>query len=86
MGMREKLIAIIEEVEGLYNNDFPSIEQLADGMIARGVTIPVHCKDCVFSKYFEESGTRKCRTQKGLYRTVTDDEHCSYGERKTENM
>lgn len=36
--MREKLIAIIEEVEGLYNNDFPSIEQLADGMIARGVT------------------------------------------------
>lgn len=35
---REKLIAYIEEIEGLYNNGFPSIEQLADGLIARGVT------------------------------------------------
>ena len=42
----------------------------------------IRCKDCVFSKYFEESGTRKCRTQQGLYRTVTDEDYCSYGERK----
>ena len=82
---REKLITIIEEVEGLYNNDFPSIEQLADGLIARGVTIPVRCKECEFSKYFEESGKRKCRTQNGMCRTVTDDEYCSYGERKEDN-
>ena len=42
----------------------------------------VRCKECEFSKYFEESGTRKCRTQNGMYRTVTDDEYCAYGERK----
>ena len=36
---REKLIDIIEEVEGQYNNDYPSLEQMADGPIARGVTI-----------------------------------------------
>lgn len=41
----------------------------------------VRCKDCQFSKYFEESGTRKCRTQGGLYRTVQDDDFCSYGEK-----
>lgn len=44
----------------------------------------VRCKDCQFSKYFEESGTRKCRTQGGLYRTVQDDDFCSYGEKKEE--
>ena len=42
----------------------------------------VRCKDCLFSRYFEESGTRKCRTMQGLYRTVEDDDFCSYGERK----
>lgn len=35
---RENLIEILEEVEGQYNNDFPSIEQIADGLIANGVT------------------------------------------------
>lgn len=37
--MREKLTAILEEVEGQYNNDFPTIEQMVDGLIANGVTI-----------------------------------------------
>jgi hypothetical protein len=45
----------------------------------------VRCKDCQFSKYFEESGTRKCRTQGGLFRTVQDDDFCSYGERREGN-
>ena len=42
----------------------------------------VRCKKCRFSKYFEESGTRKCRTQNGMYRTVEDSDFCSYGERE----
>ena len=42
----------------------------------------VRCKDCLFSRYFEESGTRKCRTMQGLYRTVDDGDFCSYGERR----
>ena len=37
--MKEKLIEILEEIEGRFNNDFPSIEQIADGLIEHGVTI-----------------------------------------------
>ena len=36
---REKLIDILEEIEGQYNNEPPSLEQMADGLIAHGVTI-----------------------------------------------
>ena len=37
--MREKLIELLEEAEGLVNNDEPSLEQIADYLIAHGVTI-----------------------------------------------
>lgn len=50
--------------------------------IANGATIPTKCKDCQFSKYFEESGKRRCGSTHGLFRTVRDDEYCSAGERK----
>ena len=60
-----------------------------DNCIAEIVNAPtvdavevVRCKKCLFSKYFEESGTRKCRTQNGMYRTVEDSDFCSYGERE----
>jgi hypothetical protein len=39
MTMREKLIELLEEAEGLVNNDVPSLEQIADHLIAHGVTI-----------------------------------------------
>lgn len=42
----------------------------------------VRCKDCRFSKCFVESGTRRCRSMNGLYRTVEDSDFCSYGERE----
>lgn len=35
---REKLIELLEEAEGLVNNDVPSLEQIADYLIAYGVT------------------------------------------------
>ena len=37
--MREKLIELLEEAEGLVNNDQPSLEQIADHLIDNGVTI-----------------------------------------------
>jgi hypothetical protein len=37
--MREKLIELLEEAEGLVNNNEPSLEQIADHLIAHGVTI-----------------------------------------------
>lgn len=46
---REKLIELLEEAEGLVNNDVPSLEQIADHLIANGVTIhPVKVGDYVY--------------------------------------
>ena len=36
---RERLVELIEQAEGLKNNDFPSIGELADHLIANGVFI-----------------------------------------------
>ena len=36
---REKLIDLLEEASGLVNNDLPTLEQIADHLIANGVTI-----------------------------------------------
>ena len=37
--LRERLADIIEEAEGLCNNDFPTIEQITDYLISKCVTI-----------------------------------------------
>lgn len=39
MNTREKLIELLEEAEGLVNNDVPSLEQIAGYLIAHGVTV-----------------------------------------------
>ena len=57
-------------------------KEIVDKMPTVDAVEVVLCKNCLFSRYFEESGTRKCRTMQGLYRTVEDDDFCSYGERK----
>lgn len=46
MTMREKLIELLEEAEGLVNNDVPSLEQIADHLIANGVIIKSDCENC----------------------------------------
>ena len=40
MGMREKLIALIEQAK------FCSVEELADYLIAAGLKLPTECKNC----------------------------------------
>ena len=45
MGMREKLIELLmDAMPSCYSDTFAS--QIADNLIANGVTIPVRCKDC----------------------------------------
>ena len=39
MGMREKLIELLEQAEGQTNNDVPSLEQMADYLLDNGVTV-----------------------------------------------
>lgn len=40
MNDRDKLIELIEQAEGLKNNDFPSVEEIADYLLANGVIVP----------------------------------------------
>lgn len=38
--MRDRLIELLEEAEGQVNNDVPSLEMIADYLVANGVIIP----------------------------------------------
>lgn len=40
MNDRDRLIELIEQAEGLKNNDFPSVEEIADHLLANGVIVP----------------------------------------------
>lgn len=39
MNDRDRLIELIEQAEGLKNNDFPSVEEIADYLLANGVIV-----------------------------------------------
>ncbi len=39
MNGRDKLIELIEQAEGLKNNDFPSVEEIANYLLANGVIV-----------------------------------------------
>ena len=41
MDVREKLVELLEEAEGLVNNDYPTLEQMSDHLIANGVTFAI---------------------------------------------
>lgn len=38
--MRDRLASLISEAEGLVNNDLPTVEQIADYLLANGVIVP----------------------------------------------
>ena len=81
MGMREKLIDLLmdlpitrltyEEMEK-YSGD------VADYLLATGVTIPVRCKDCWKPRKFSD-GSLYCPV---IQLAVGHESFCSYGERK----
>ena len=54
MNDRDRLIELIEQAEGLKNNDFPSVEEIADYLLANGVIVPP-CK--VGDKVYYPSGS-----------------------------
>lgn len=72
----------LENGENEYVYDTNAVLASIDAQPTVDAVEVVRCKNCQFSKYFEESGTRKCRTRNGMYRTVEDSDFCSYGERK----
>jgi hypothetical protein len=38
--MRDRLARLLSEAEGLVNNDLPTVEQIADYLLANGVIVP----------------------------------------------
>ena len=88
--MREKLIEVIHDFSvpiesggctiGEYIVPYSIQEQIADHLIANGVTIPVRCKDC---KRMEKTpyGLRLCHVWDGI-NGMGDEGYCNYGERK----
>ncbi len=101
MGMREKLIELLDDIQrcgedyteseiyGMRIPDTVSNENVADYLIANGVTIPVRCeecKSCMFCYPEKQIGKEPtpgwyCKEQKSYRRP---DDFCSYGERRTD--
>lgn len=77
MGMREKLIELLFNVPGY----LMGTAELADYLIANGVTIPVRCKDC---KHFDpEKALRPGGIWCVYWGTDPDpDDFCCKGERR----
>ena len=58
---RDRLIELIEQAEGLKNNDFPSVEEIADYILADGwIRPPCKVGDIVYTlcgeRYFDNNG------------------------------
>lgn len=85
MGMREKLIELVGNVRRKVTA-WHTAEDIADMLIANGVTIPVYCKDC---KHWDEE-TGFCDELSQFYNhgfdwyTFDADDFCSMGERRTD--
>lgn len=93
MGMREKLIELLCKAHGMATDaslfeDASYAQQLeteADFMIANGVTIPVHCKDCKHWSDGVAGCTDRVKCCKiGCYMVVKNG-YCVYGERKDDD-
>ena len=79
---REKLIELMEQ------EYYCSIEEMADHLIANGVTIPVRCKDCkhCYSFITKRNKQPMCRCMRhDLDVIVRTHDFCSYGERRDDN-
>lgn len=81
MGMREKLIELIGHVQYLGGLELA----LADHLIANGVTIPVHCKDCKHWLHDFPGCTDAIGRCEWANYMVGCNGYCVYGERRTDD-
>ena len=59
--MKDRLASLISEAEGLVNNDLPTVEQIADYLLANGVIVPP-CSEPI-SRGHEKGGEWKKTTE-----------------------
>lgn len=55
--MRDRLIDLLYEAEGQVNNDYPTVEQIADHLIANGVIISPLTVGDMIDKWFSHNET-----------------------------
>ena len=90
--MREKLIELVSNMRTKITA-WHTAEDIADHLIANGVTIPVRCKDCKHwheetgwcdhhSWFIEEDGEPCHPWESNNWKMTNEDDFCSYGERK----
>ena len=85
MGMREKLIGLLVNLTdrlGCQLVGYSLATKIADRLISNGVTIPVRCKDCKHHEHCD--ALLYCGHSRGLAGSVSPDDFCSYGERRTD--
>lgn len=82
MGMREKLVEVMEDTRANAAWHHWGYEESADYLISNGVTIPVRCKDCKHNCTFDT--LLYCDHVRGLAGSVSPDGYCYLGERKND--
>ena len=80
---RDRLVELLEKADDEQAEKNPKTMEefygnIADHLIANGVTIPVRCKDCKYLMFSDMYG--ECK--KGYLGVVLPDNYCSYGVRK----
>ena len=93
--MRENLIELLDDIQRfgagytyfeLYGMRMPDEvfnNEVADHLIANGVTIPVRCKDCKYKDERIHACTNVKFRGERIHIWVEPDDFCSYGERRT---
>lgn len=83
MTARDSLIALLEEAEGITNNDLPTLEQIAEHLVEHDVIPVVRCNQCKHYRCWADGRAMKqCDID---FRNVYSDDFCSYGERREED-
>lgn len=65
--MRDRLIELLEQAEGLKNNDMPSLEEEADYILANGVIIPPLAIGQEIYVVWDSSGFKKYTVENFVY-------------------
>jgi hypothetical protein len=86
MNVKEKLVELLDR---FVYDDWYSSEEIADSLIANGVTVAVRCSECIYSDMGEHEFCNQSISHEkwnGSYFECKehDLEYCSYGKRKEE--
>lgn len=85
---KEKLIELLDHAAEVFRFDaWENTDKIADYLIERGVTIPVRCGECKYSKLdpCEEPELKDCPLVWECFldgNCYAENDFCSYGERK----